>query len=99
MSKSSMVTARDLREMKSKTLGEDVVDLSLALHLTMVDIIYSAKDGKDYCYIYGEDYYKGDTPESWYVLDCLKDLGYSVDKCLDWDSLGEPIYSAIISWR
>lgn len=53
MSKSDIVTARELREMKSTTLGEDVVDLSLALHLTMVDIIYSAKDGKGYCYIYG----------------------------------------------
>ena len=93
-----MVTARELREMKSTPLGEDVVDLFLALSLTMVGIIFSAKEGKSKYCIYGEEYYEEYTPESWYVLDCLKGLGYSVDKCLDWDSLGEPVYSVMISW-
>lgn len=99
MSKSGGVTARELRGMKLTPLGEDVVDLSLAFHLTMVGIIFSAKEGKDCYYICGEDYYEEDTPESWYVLDCLRDLGYSVDKYLDWDSLGEPIYSVVVSWE
>lgn len=94
-----MITTKELREMKEHPYGGDSVDLYLAFSLTMLDIIHAAKDGRDYHRIEGEEYYDRDTSESCYVLDYLEDLGYTIDKDIDWDSFGEPSFSTIISWR
>lgn len=94
-----MIKAKELREMKTTQYGEEIVDLALALYLVMVDIIYAAKDGKDYYYIDGEEYWDRNTPESCYVLDYLEDLGYRVCGDVGWDAWGEPCYSTIISWE
>ena len=93
-----MIKAKELREMKQHPYGEDSVDLSLEMNLIMVDIIYAAKDGKEYYQIAGEEYYDRDTPKSCYVLDCLEELGYTVEKDCLLDFYGEPEYSTIISW-
>lgn len=94
-----MTKAKELCEMKTTQYGEESVDLALALYLVMVDIIYAAKDGREYFRIECEEYYDRDTPESCYVLGCLEDLGYTVDKNIEWDAFGEPSFSTIISWR
>ena len=93
-----MIPAKELSTMKDTPYGEESVDLALALYLVMVDIIYAAKDGKDYYYIDGEEYFDRESAESCYVLDCLEDLGYTVSKDAGWDAWGEPCYSTIISW-
>ena len=93
-----MIKAKELREMKTTQYGEESVDLALSLYLVMVDIIYAAKDGKEYYQIAGEEYYDRDTPESCYVLDCLEELGYTVDKDVEWDAFGEPSFVTVISW-
>lgn len=93
-----MIPAKELREMKEHPYGGDSVDLYLAFSLTMLDIIHAAKDSREYFRIEDEEYYDRDTPESCYVLDCLEDLGYAVDKHIEWDAFGEPSFSTIISW-
>ena len=93
-----MIKAKELREMKQHPYGEESVDLSLEMNLIMVDIIYAAKDGKEYYQIAGEEYYDRYTPKSCYVLDCLEELGYTVEKDCLLDFYGEPEYSTIISW-
>lgn len=93
-----MIKAKELREMKQHTYGGDSVDLSLEMNLIMVDIIYAAKDGKEYYQIAGEEYYDRDTPKSCYVLDFLEDLGYTVDKDVELDAFGEPSFVTVISW-
>ena len=93
-----MIKAKELREMKQHPCGEESVDLYLAFSLTMLDIIHAAKDGREYHRIEGEEYYDRDTPESCYVLDCLEELGYTVEKDCLLDFYGEPEYSTIISW-
>ena len=94
-----MITAKELREMKEHHYGGDSVDLYLAFSLTMLDIIHAAKDGREYFRIECEGYYNRDTPESYYVLDYLEELGYTVCKDIDWDAFGEPSFSTIISWE
>lgn len=93
-----MITAEELRKMKTTQYGEDSVDLALAMNLVMVDIVYKAKDGMDYHRIEGEEHYDRETPESCYVLDYLEDLGYYVDTDAMFDIDGEVQYSTIISW-
>ena len=93
-----MIKAKEIREMKQHPYGEESVDLSLAMNLVMVDIIHAAKDGRDYHRIEGGEYYDEDTAESCYVLDCLDELGYTVDKDIEWDAFGEPSFSTVISW-
>ena len=94
-----MIKAKELREMKQHPYGEDSVDLTIEMNLIMVDIIYAAKDGKEYYQIAGEEYYDRDTPNSCYVLDCLEELGYTIDKDVEWDAVGEPSFVTVISWR
>lgn len=93
-----MITAKELREMKTTQYGEESADLSLALYLVMVDIIYAAKDGKDYYHIDGEEYFDRESSESCYVLDYLEDLGYRVCVDVECDFYGQKSYSTIISW-
>lgn len=93
-----MIKAKEIREMKQHPYGEEYVDLSLAMNLVMVDIIHAAKDGRGYHRIEGGEYYDEDTAESCYVLDCLDELGYTVEKDIDWGDFGEPIFSTVISW-
>lgn len=94
-----MNKASELREMKATQYGEESVDLSLALYLVIVGIIYAAKDNKDYYHIDGEEYFDRETAESCYVLDYLEDLGYTVEKDCLLDFYGEPSFSTIISWE
>lgn len=93
-----MITAEELRKMKTIPYGEESVDLSVATNLVMADIIYRAKDGVDYYRIEGGEYYERETPESCYVLDFLEDLGYYVDTDALFNIDGEVQYSTIISW-
>lgn len=93
-----MITAKELREMKTTQYGEESVDLALALYLVMVDIIYAAKDGKDYYHIDGEEYFDRESTESCYVLNCLEDLGYRVCGDVECSWFGVHNYSTIISW-
>lgn len=94
-----MIKAKELREMKKQEYGEESVELYVALSLIMVVIIQSAKDDRSYHRIEGEEYFYGDTTESSYVLSTLEDLGYTVDRCVEWDAWGEPIFSVIITWE
>ena len=93
-----MITAKELREMKTTQYGEKSVDLELSLYLVMVDIIYAAKDGKDYYHIDGEEYFDRESTESCYVLDYLEYLGYRVCGDVECDWFGVYTYSTIISW-
>ena len=93
-----MIKAKELREMNQHPYGGDSVDLYLAMNTVMLDIIYAAKDGKEYYIIDGEEYYDEDTSESCYVIACLDELGYTIDKDIEWDALGQPSFSTIISW-
>ena len=94
-----MIKAKELCEMKTTQYGEESADLALALYLVMVDIIYAAKDGKDYYHIDGEEYFDRESVESCYVLDYLEDLGYRVCGDVECGFYGQKIYSTIISWE
>ena len=93
-----MIPSKELATMKTEPYAEEAVDLYLAYLNAMMNVIQSAKYG-EYCYIiHGEEYYDEDTPESTYVLDSLRDLGYYISKKVMSDINGEVNYSTEISW-
>lgn len=93
-----MIPSKELANMKTEPYAEEAVDLYLAYLNAMMNIIQSAKYGDDCYIIHGEEYYEEDTPESIYVLDSLRDLGYCVDKKSMFNIDGECQYSTVISW-
>ena len=93
-----MIPAKELSTMKETLYGEDAVNLFLSYLNTMINVIQAAKYGDDSYIIFGEEYYEEDTPESIYVIDSLRELGYTVEKDCLLDFYGEPEYSTIISW-
>ena len=93
-----MIPSKELATMKTEHYAEEAVDLYLAYLNAMMNVIQSAKYGEDCYIIHGEEYYEEDTPESTYVLDSLRDLGYYINKRAMFDIDGEVNYSTIISW-
>lgn len=91
-----MITAKELRFGINN--GFDSIDLYKMFSLVMADIINCAKDGCEYYRIEGEEYFHRETPESTYVLDCLEDLGYTVEIIVKCNLFGEYKYITIISW-
>ena len=93
-----MIPAKELSTMKTEPYAEEAVDLYLAYLNAMMNIIQAAKYGEDCYIIHGEEYYDEDTPESTYVLDSLRDLGYYINKKALFDIDGEVNYSTKICW-
>lgn len=93
-----MIPAKELSTMKETPYGEDAVNLFLSYLNAMMNVIQSAKYGEDCYIIHGEEYYEEDTPESIYVLDSLRDLGYCINKRCMFNIDGECQYSTVISW-
>ena len=93
-----MIPSRELENMKTEPCVEEAVDLYLAYINAMMNIIQAAKYGDDCYIIHGEEYYDEDIPESTYVLDSLRDLGYYINKEAMSDINGEVQYSTKISW-
>ena len=93
-----MIPSRELENMKTEPCVEEAVDLYLAYINAMMNIIQAAKYGDDCYIIHGEEYYDEDIPESTYVLDSLRDLGYYINKEAMSDVDGEVQYSTVISW-
>ena len=93
-----MIPAKELSTMKETPYGEDAVNLFLSYLNTMINVIQAAKYGDDSYIIFGEEYYEEDTPESTYVLDSLRELGYYIEKKSMFNIDGEVQYSTVISW-
>ena len=93
-----MIPAKELSTMKETPYGEDAVNLFLSYLNTMINIIQSAKYGDDCYIIHGEEYYEEETPESTYVVDSLRELGYYIEKKSMFNIDGECQYSTVISW-
>ena len=93
-----MIPSRELVTMNTEPYVEEAVDLYLANINAMMNIIQAAKYGDDCHIIHGEEYYEEETPESTYVLDSLRDLGYYINKEAMSDVDGEVQYSTVISW-
>lgn len=84
--------------MKETPYGEDAVNLFLSYLNAMMNVIQAAKYVDDCYIIYGEEYYEEETPESTYVLDSLRDLGYYINKKAMFNINSEVQYSTEISW-
>ena len=93
-----MIPSKELANMKTEPYTEEAVDLYLAYLNAMMNVIQSAKYGDDSYIIFGEEYYEEDTPESTYVLDSLRELGYYIEKKSMFNIDGECQYSTVISW-
>ena len=93
-----MIPSKELANIKTEPYTEEAVDLYLAYLNAMMNVIQAAKYGDDCYIIHGEEYYDEDTPESTYVLDSLRDLGYYINKKALFDIDGEINYSTKIYW-
>ena len=93
-----MIPSKELANMKTEPYTEEAVDLYLAYLNTMINVIQAAKYGDDSYIIFGEEYYKEDTPESAYAIDSLRELGYYIEKKSMFNIDGECQYSTVVSW-
>jgi hypothetical protein len=93
-----MIPYNELANMKTEPYAEEAVDLYLAYLNAMMNVIQAAKYGDDCYIVHGEEYYEEETPESTYVLDSLRELGYYIEKKSMFNIDGEVQYSTVISW-
>ena len=93
-----MIPSKELANMKTEPYAEEAVDLYLAYLNAMMNTIQAAKYGDDCYIIYGEEYYEEETPESTYVIDSLRELGYYIEKKSMFNIDGECQYSTVVSW-
>ena len=93
-----MIPAKELSTMKETAYGEDAVNLFLYYLNAMLNVIQAAKYGDDSYTIFGEEFYEEETPESTYVIDSLRELGYYIEKKVMFNIDDEVQYSTVVSW-